>query len=218
MTASLILVGGCIALAYFSFRRNRDAPLAIALGVMVFGAFLAGSLLSPVHVTSKKTSHELTIAENVQPGARVTALLDQQALDNLPNITLPAHGNIDFVAIKNGGRVTASKSPTVTRDEQIELRGWLADPVAQDAAGGLFLILNETRRLDYSSGYGLARPDVSAFLKNPRLTDTGFVIDVPASLLRPGVNELQLGVVASDQRGFFKFPDRVTVTLAEPRP
>ena len=88
--------------------------------------------------------------------------------------------------------------------------------MAADAASGLFVIVNDSRRLDFSGQYGRGRPDVAAFLKNPRLTNTGFVVDVPASALQPGTNQLQLAVVASDERGFFKFPDRVTVTLTEP--
>ncbi len=217
LTATLILAASCAALSYFSFRRNRDATLAILLAVLLFAAFVAGSLLHPVQLTSKRTSHELSIAENVGAETGTAVPLDQQALDNLPNITLPAQGNIDFVAVRDGDKLAETRKPVLHGAEDVELRGWVADPVAGDAASGLFVIVNDSRRLDFSSQYGRGRPDVAAFLKNPRLVKTGFVVDVPASVLHPGTNELQLGVVASDQRGFFKFPDRVTVTLPEPK-
>lgn len=189
--------------------------MAATVTALVFGAFLLGSLFHPVSFTQKRTSHELSIAERVGAGSRIALPLDQQALDDLPNITLPAEGNIDFVGVKDGGLVKEIRKPVLTTGEQVELRGWVADPVAADAAGGLFIIIDDSKRIDDSSQYGLGRPDVAAFLKNSHLTNTGFVVDVPALALHPGVNQLQLGVISSDQRGFFKFPDRVTVTLAE---
>ena len=106
-------------------------------------------------------------------------------------------------------------NPSLTTGEQVELRGWVADPVAADAAGGLFIIIDDSKRIRLFEPVRAGTTRRGGVLKNPHLTNTGFVVDVPALALHPGVNQLQLGVISSDQRGFFKFPDRVTVTLAE---
>ncbi len=177
-------------------------------------AFLAGSLLHPVTLTSKKLSRSLLLAENA--GASSTpAPFDQQSLDNLPNITLPAAGNIDYAGVKRGAASVQARRPSLGPGDSVDIRGWVADPVAHDRAGGLFLIVDNERRIDVSDNYGAARPDVAAYLHNDRLKDTGFDIVLPGATLAPGQHQLELGVVASDQRGFFKFPDRVTVTVKE---
>src|SRR5271167_3840930 len=137
LALAVIFAGGCAALFYFSFARYRNARLAIALGALAFAAFLGVSFVRPVVWTSKRTSHELSIAEHVSSDAHIAEPLDQQALDNLPNITLPAEGNIDLVAIRHGNRVSETRKPELYGDEQVELRGWVADPVAGDPASGL---------------------------------------------------------------------------------
>lgn len=214
MSAAIVLTACCATLSYFTFRRSRDKLLAFVLGVLLFVAFLAGSLLHPVGVTEKRLSHESSIAEHAS-GGQALGPLDQHSLENLPNITLPAIGNIDVVGVKRGDRFSTSRAPSLRAGEALELRGWVADPVAHDKAGGLFVIVNDSSRINVSTDYGIDRPDVAATLKNPQLENTGFDVTIPASALRPGNDEVQLGAIAADQRGFFKFPDRVTVQVNE---
>jgi hypothetical protein len=215
VVAVIILGAACGLLSYFSFRRTRDIALAASVAIAIFFAFLAGSLIHPVALTPKKASRELAIAEQVGDTSRSAVPLEQQALDNLPNITLPAIGNIDVAGVQRAGSLSISRVPVLSAGESVELRGWVADPVAHDKAGGLFVIVNDSSRINVSSGYGIDRPDVAATLKNPQLEDTGFDVTIPASAFRPGKDEVQLGVIAADQRGFFKFPDRVTVQVNE---
>jgi hypothetical protein len=202
VTVTIILTACCAALSYFSFRRNRDALLACMLGILIFSAFLAGSLFHPVELTKKRTSLETAVAERVNGFDRSSASLDHQALNDLPNIPVPAVGQIDFVGIRTNKSVSPSRAPRLHSGDEIELRGRVADPLAHQPPSGLFVIVNSS-----------LRPDLSSYREV--LWKTAFIIDVPASLLKQGTNQLELGAVAADERGFFKLPDRVTVVVTE---
>jgi len=125
------------------------------------------------------------------------------SLDNLPNIPVPANGHIDFIGVRSGQRIVASLTPELHTGEEVELRGHVSDPLALAQASGLFVIVNSSQRVNASSDYG------------SESEKTAFIVDVPASALRRGTNQLELGAVAGDERGFFKLPDRVTVTVTE---
>lgn len=202
VTVTIILTACCVALSYFSFRRNRDALLACILGILVFSAFLAGSLFHPVELTEKRTSLETAVAERVNGSDRSSASLDYQAINDLPNIPVPAVGQIDFVGIRRNERVSPSRAPRLRAGDEIELRGRVADPLAHQPPSGLFVIVNSS-----------LRPDPSSYREV--LQRTAFTVDVPASLLKQGTNQLEIGAIAADERGFFKLPDRVTVAVTE---
>jgi hypothetical protein len=181
----------------------------------VFGAFLLGSLLHPVSWTPKRLSHKTEFAI-AAPGVTVPPL-DQQALDDLPNITLPGIGNIDdasYVARGAQGVYKPITAAPIPSDATIVLRGWAADRATKDAAGGLFLILDGKERVDESASYGSARPDVAAFLKNPKLARTGYAAGLAAARLGPGPHTLQVGIIGSDQQAYYTFPIVVHVRVA----
>ena len=181
----------------------------------IFAAFLLGSLLHPVSWTPKRLSHKTEFAI-AQPGATVPPL-DQQALDDLPNITLPGIGNIDDASyVPRGARGVYRPlgGAPIPSDATIVLRGWAADRTTRDAAGGLFLILDGKQRVDASASYGTPRPDVAAFLKNPKFARTGYAASVPAARLGPGPHTLQVGIIGSDQQAYYTFPTIVRVRVA----
>jgi hypothetical protein len=214
VTSVLILTATCVGISYFSFRRNHDTLFAAIVGVLIFAAFLAGALLRPVDLTAKHISFEYAVANDVSGNDRSRVALSQQSLDNLPNIPTPGQGNIDFIAIRRGASISPSATPVLRSNDRLELRGWAMDPLAHASASGLFLIVNSSRRIDESGLYGTTVPG-TAPRDSPNRLGANFTVDVPASALRPGVNELQLAAIAADQRGFFKLPDRVTVTVTE---
>ena len=128
VAAVVILAATCAALSYFSFRRLHDALLAGTLGLLVFFAFLFGSLLHPVELTAKRTSHELSIAQGVGAAGQSLVPLDQEALENLPNITLPAQGNIDFVAVRTETASLRPALPTFIPARRSSCAGGLPTP------------------------------------------------------------------------------------------
>ena len=101
LMATLVLTAGCAAIGLLTFRRHRDGVLAAAVALLVFVAFLLGSLFHPVALTRKRLRTNYRSQNASGTDSTVAPPLDQQALDNLPNITLPADGNIDFVAVKD---------------------------------------------------------------------------------------------------------------------
>jgi len=214
VVGALVLTAACGGLAYCSFRRHRDAQFAATVGLLVFAAFLAGSLLRPVEFTQKRTSLESAVAGQISGTDRSSVPLDQQSLDNLPNIPVPAAGQIDVVGVRRGVDFIASSAPRLVGGEEVELHGWASDPIANEPGSGLFAIVNSARRIDVSPGYGAARPGVHRSAGGGE-RGTIFVVDLPASSLQQGSNRIELGIVALDQRGFFKLPDRVTVTVTE---
>jgi hypothetical protein len=210
LTATVLLTATCAALSYFSFRRTRDGTLAAALGILVFMAFVAGSLFRPVDFAPKRVSLQTGVAEHVDGDDRAAVKLDRQALDNLPNIPLPADGQIDFVGIRRSGAPASPRALTLHGGDELVLRGSIGDPTAHGSGSGLIAIVNSSQRIDVSSGYGGSRA-----AGDEAHASTGFVAELPASSLQQGSNQVQLAVIAADERGFFKLPDRVTVTVTE---
>ena len=215
--AVLLLTAVCAALYYFSLQRTGDWVLASFLALAVFAAFVLGSIVHPLAFSSKKLARTSLLAAQVgQPDASHPPL-DQQSLDDLPNISLPGQGHIDEVAaVEPNGAVHLERSPVIRRGDEVVLEGWAVDPVAQAPAGGLFLIVDGLHRVDESSQYGLIRQDIPHALNNPDLLHSGYRIVLDGAKLRAGKHLLEIGIIAADQRGFFELPDRVSATVTEP--
>ncbi len=123
---------------------------------------------------------------------------------------MPANGHIDFVGVRRNGAIESSGAPVLHAGDELVLRGSIGDPIAHGTGSGLIAIVNSSQRFDFSSGY-----IGSEAASEGANAGTGFAVELPASSLQRGSSQVQLAVMAADERGFFKLPDRVTVTVTE---
>jgi hypothetical protein len=144
-------------------------------------------------------------------GIAARPALDQIELDDLPPIVTPAFGNVDAAYVVTRGRAVRFPPDTPVRPgATIRIVGWCADPQARAAGAKLLLIVDGTKRIDVSSDYGAARPDVAAVFAAPAMRDTGFAIDVRADAFGPGAHDLHVAVVTADERAISEFPTAIT--------
>ncbi len=209
LTATILLTATCAALSYFSFRRTRDATLSATLGIIVFLAFVAGSLFRPVDFAPKRVSLETGVAEHVEGDDRAAVKLDRQALDNLPKFRCRPTGiSISSACVEMGRRVVRRSRTACGRRAGVARVDRRSD--RHGAGSGLIAIVNSSQRFDFSSGY-----IGSEAASEGANAGAGFAVELPASSLQRGSSQVQLAVIAADERGFFKLPDRVTVTVTE---
>jgi hypothetical protein len=181
----------------------RIAALAVAVALVV------AEIVRPTTVPAKRLGHpSLARAGGQLP-------LSQEQLDDLPPIIAPAIGNIDVAhAIVRGRPRPLVSSEPLAGNDGFEVAGWCADPEARAAGAGLVAIVDGSRRIDASAGYGGVRPDVARLFASPAMAPVAFDVRLRASQIGPGRHSLRVAVVARDGRGIFVFPTVVRISVA----
>ena len=98
-----------------------------------------------------------------------------------------------------------------TQEPEIVLNGWALRPQEQSLAGGVFVILD--KNLVIPAHYGMARPDVANYLRQPNFRDCGYVMKYPSKLLSRGVHTIALAVIYPDQEHYCISPHTVSFTI-----
>jgi hypothetical protein len=98
------------------------------------------------------------------------------------------------------GSAEAMKNILVSSAKAIPIIGWAVDFNAKALASGIELAIDGR---PYKAKYGESRPDVSAALKNPVYTNSGYTFVLPADSLTPGKHSLELRVLSSDAKRFY---------------
>jgi len=88
----------------------------------------------------------------------------------------------------------------VKQNEEIIVTGWVADK-----KGPICCVYIKVDGRDYMATYGVERPDVSEYYKNPDYRYSGFKASIPASDLEPGYHALRLKV-SPDRFVFYRYP------------
>ena len=186
----------------------RRAP-ALALGAIVV-AFVAAEIVHPTTYTPKRSTHIAVLSTTND------APIDALVLDDLPPIDGTALGNIDERRIVVAGRARSIvDDATIPIAGTIVLVGWCADPSTRTRGRSLFVIVDGHRRLVAHRTYGVARPDVATYFAAPSLTDVGFTIDVAARDLGLGKHTLQVALVSTDSRGYYRLLTVVRTEVAQ---
>jgi phosphoglycerol transferase len=115
--------------------------------------------------------------------------------DGLKSCSGPPLYNID--AIGNATAPLAGKLPTVSLDGQLTLSGWALDQGLKQAAGGVEVLVDDTRI--YVAEYGRQRSDVAAYFKEPAYGPSGFSTSIPAKALGRGSHQIALRVLSPDR-------------------
>jgi hypothetical protein len=116
----------------------------------------------------------------------------------------PLAGAVD-ICCRLGSR-SAHATELQLPGDALTVQGWAYDPAARSTGRLLLVVIDGTRA--FRADYGIPRPDVVAFFRNPAFRDTGYVAAVPASAFSVGEHTLNLVLLAKDGRHFY--------TLAKP--
>jgi hypothetical protein len=96
---------------------------------------------------------------------------------------------------------------------EIRIVGWCADPQSREPGSELIATIDRTRRIDVSSGYRIARPDVATYYASSALLRTGFSVEISAATLGRGDHALAMAVVTSDGGSIAAFPTILRVRV-----
>jgi hypothetical protein len=83
--------------------------------------------------------------------------------------------------------------------------GWAADP-SQGLTGGVEVVVDGQA---YPAMYGLQRPDVAAYFKNPSYENAGFLLSMPAGRLSHGAHQFSVRILAKDKTSYFESPSSI---------
>lgn len=106
--------------------------------------------------------------------------------------------NLDYVVmLPSGLHVAGGGEVRLGAGESALLRGWALDLEQRRPVRDLLAVLADGTAI--SGRYGLGRHDVVKVLGDGLASGCGFLIDVPASVLQPGPNRVELCAVADDE-------------------
>ncbi len=188
IAAFLAVVVG--AVSYFLLKADRVASNRIFAYAAAFAlVFLGGAL---VH---RQFTHG-AVADSTRLIASAPA--DGGSAQNGNSVGISSLGALD--------------SAEVDGANNLHVRGWALGANGQ-LATKVIAIVDGTSRVDISSSYGRARPDVASAIKKPGAKNSGYDGSVPIAGLTPGDHNVRISVVASD-RTTTSFPANSTRTFA----
>ena len=126
------------------------------------------------------------------------------SLSEIPVSTLYGVGTI------NGKEMGQSEQPlTIPAGESsVRITGWAADILREDAAGGVYLKIDDER---FPVFYGRMRGDVAQRLNDPSYRFTGFERTIPTSEIGPGKHELSVIVLTKGKKRYYQPRDQKLV-------
>ncbi|MEA2666961.1 MAG: hypothetical protein QOI11_3905 [Candidatus Eremiobacteraeota bacterium] len=93
----------------------------------------------------------------------------------------------------------------------VTFRGWAVDLKHKALGRGIELLLDGKTRVAGSTGG--SRPDVASALGAPALTNAGFAVTVPPTLLRPGRHTASLLILDSAGTAFYQAKDVIRIDV-----
>lgn len=122
-------------------------------------------------------------------------------------IDVPMLGSIDGV-----NDVTAPKahSTVVIQTDKITISGFAVDPVNEDLAAGVVVMIGEKF---FVAIYGGDRPDIAKALNNPKYVKSQFYVEVPKALIGKGIHELKIRVIANNRSGYYASTEPVNLDV-----
>lgn len=119
------------------------------------------------------------------------------------------HSDTLFALETINGESILGQNANITIDsgqhETITITGWAVDKQANDAASAVFIIIDEVTRIPVI--YGLDRPNVADYLKNPNFRFSGFMATF--SSLKLGVGEHNLSLEIVGKNGYYFYENHV---------
>jgi len=107
-----------------------------------------------------------------------------------------AFGGVDAI----NGEVLKAGATVFVQGDKIEIAGNYVDAVKGAAAAGVVVMIGGK---PFTATYGGERPDIAKAHNNPKYLKSQFYLEVPASAIDKGTQELSVHVIASDRSGYY---------------
>jgi hypothetical protein len=178
------------------------------------GAAIAGAIQAPLPADAVIALNDRYIAIDIRAlaeGAKSIPVLRGRPLSPL-SLSLGRCDRDLLTYIEQIGPVRSvyGGAPIVVRgDHSLRVAGWAVDPHARTPAAGVDVAIDGGV---FPTFYGADRPDVVGALGERGYYASGFVTEIPATVLPRGEHALSLRVVSSDRTCYFTAPEiRVVV-------
>lgn len=194
--AIVIFAAATFALGSSGLAPQRARFVAIAFAVVFLAGAATHRLLEhrPDAVAIAPEANAPAAPTEAQGQASVAVKVDVQSL---PLTGPKTTGSVDVVEVTNA--------------KTLHVRGW-ATTITGVPGPALVAIVDHTKRIDISSIYGRARPDVATALKKESARKSGFDGAVPIAGLAAGPHVIEIGV-ASEDAASLQFPANATHTF-----
>ena len=116
---------------------------------------------------------------------------------------VPDHTDYSLESINDHPFPLGKPPARISRERPLTVAGWAIDREAGQATAGVELVVGDR---GFETRYGLPRPDVAEYFKQPGLVDSGFRGMLPAGTLPPGEYTLRLRLRLSDGEHFLETP------------
>jgi hypothetical protein len=212
MLLTLLALVALFYVAKYLVQRYRRAPalpnwVGGVLVVVFFAGFgmhqvLFGAPPAAISPPVAATTNAPATAAPVLPTASTTPphhALSAAAFARLvPRSTRTATGVIDSLTVAgvepSGDRFRAGST--------IVVRGWAGDPGSKTPDSGLILVVDGTRRVDATRGYGGERPDVAQGLHAPVMLRSNLEAPLETAGMPKGSHWLELAPISADGRHY----------------
>jgi hypothetical protein len=193
---------------YSDAPHQRELAAAIDSGADVFDAFDAfvREVATPDH-------RPLFHAKELHPNSHANDLIAETIAASIFSHHDFATSTDRFTSAELNA-LTETSGPALGDIESFDpttgiIRGWAGDPHEEAAARGVFLIVNNEKRIDLTPFYGFERPDVVTNMMMPALAASGFQGKIDTGI-RAGKNTLELCVISYDHRHFWLLPKPIS--------
>jgi len=117
----------------------------------------------------------------------------------------------DAVGILQPGTQNTVEFEDLPRGASIGLCGWAVDQYAKQAAGRLFITLDD--KYDIPAVYGADRKDVADYLKEDNYRFSGYCGTIPASVMDKGNHTLSFKLVSNDNKSYYVSDRKVNIVI-----
>jgi hypothetical protein len=129
-----------------------------------------------------------------------------KVLPNGPSAGLPPASGMPLYHLDKVGDVTEplTKQPVIiSATSDITASGFAVDQIKKDLAGGVDVVLDG---LPFTAHYGIDRPDVATYFKNPAYGKAGYAFSMPAKFFGSGKHQLAVRVISKEKTNYMEGP------------
>jgi hypothetical protein len=194
-------------------------PVSFLKKYSIEAAIIAGFLVLLVAAVVYSRLQDGGANAQPQTAALRAALHDTPSLDGLRKDAGKAPVSLDVIS-QSGQQVTlagakGAVSVSFSPDRALTFSGWAVDGDAANAADGVYLVVDGSRR--FPAAYGIDRPDVAQAFHAPNAERSGFAVDVPPHVFHAGAYRLGLLVVDKSGKGYYVDAPQVTIVFGDQR-
>jgi hypothetical protein len=128
-------------------------------------------------------------------------------LQGLTQLSQTTDYAIDLV---NEHLAAEARQPIPINGRMLTIKGWAVDKNEKVAASNVIAVIDGKQ---FTSKYGLARPDVARALRNDAYNNSGWELQIPVRDIRKGVHEINFMVITGDELSYYEIFTKIQVEV-----